>query len=512
MQTGPSFTLASLRSERMLVEKTAELQATIDTLERRVKEQAAQTASTDRRSVAFTGGAFGKHTWQAMGHVVQAFSVFCSPARYFSSSGSANLSDDSGVVDSAHRVRSRSPDGRKSHARNQPRGRGVTCNIPTWLSLADRAADANQIELAPLDSRHRQNDQLQDHEYVYEGEWEQMGQCSVIYPKSRWKETWDPFILSFILYSAVVVPFRICFDAEAVGFMWDLEVFISLFFTMDVCFNFNTAYPLDDKWVVSRRRIVTKYLSGWFWIDMPSSLPVEVMTAFAPEGSDNSHLSLLRFLRLFRLLRLLRLLKVDVYIAKVRSFQPWSRSTAHRLSRPLALSPKPHAIARCRSPRTAPGASAQHSQMTTRAHAVRPQIEDNLEVNLVSLRILGMIFRLCFMVHLLGCFWFYTARESLAAGAETAWIKEYDGGSAADGPVETQYLYSVYWALTTLTTIGYGDITSTNRIEVRARTAVSVPSAAPRCRALVRGAPSAPTRRSRRRRSAFASLRCSSAR
>ena len=120
MQTGPSFTLASLRSERMLVEKTAELQATIDTLERRVKEQAAQTASTDRRSVAFTGGTFGKHAWQALGHVVQAFGVFCSPARYFSSSGSANLSDDSGVVDSVHRVRSRSPDGRKSHARNQP--------------------------------------------------------------------------------------------------------------------------------------------------------------------------------------------------------------------------------------------------------------------------------------------------------------------------------------------------------------------------------------------------------
>ena len=104
-----------------------------------------------------------------------------------------------------------------------------------------------------------------------------MGQCSVIYPKSRWMETWDPFILSFILYSAVVVPFRICFDAEAVGFMWDLEVFISLFFTMDVCFNFNTAYPLDDKWVISRRRIVTKYLSGWFWIDAPSSLPLELI-------------------------------------------------------------------------------------------------------------------------------------------------------------------------------------------------------------------------------------------
>jgi hypothetical protein len=51
-------------------------------------------------------------------------------------------------------------------------------------------------------------------------------------------------------------------------------------------------------------------LAGWFWIDAPSSLPVELLTAIMNEGSGSSHLSLLRFLRLFRLLRLLRLLKV----------------------------------------------------------------------------------------------------------------------------------------------------------------------------------------------------------
>lgn len=130
----------------------------------------------------------------------------------------------------------------------------------------------------------------------------------VFLPIHAWKELWDLWVLMLILYSAVMVPYRICFSATAIGFMFIFEQAITVSFITDVCFNFNTAYFDNEKWVTDRGKISARYLSGWFWIDAPSSFPVELVDMLM-EG-DSSTLGMLKFLRLFRLLRLLRLLKV----------------------------------------------------------------------------------------------------------------------------------------------------------------------------------------------------------
>ena len=46
---------------------------------------------------------------------------------------------------------------------------------------------------------------------------------------------------------------------------------------------------------------------------------------------------------------------------------------------------------------------------------------------------------LLFLMHLMGCFWFYITLMETGP----TWISEYDDGSGLEKPPERQYLYSI---------------------------------------------------------------------
>lgn len=231
---------------------------------------------------------------------------------------------------------------------------------------------------------------------------------TLFFPTGRLKEYWDGLMLGLILYSCVSVPYRLGFGVDAIGWIWYYETGVTLLFLVDVCISFNTAYMSEDgQWVVYRPAIAGMYLRGWFWVDFPSSLPVELMELVGQygdaedDGTKYTH-RLLRVMRLVRLVRLLKLLNLQKYVS---------------------------------------------------------MLEIKFRVSLSSLNLVQLFATVFYLTHLLGCGWYFVAKTRHVSGTcpdscpEENWVDQTDP-TLFEATTTTQYLYSFYWALTTLTTVG----------------------------------------------------------
>lgn len=207
-----------------------------------------------------------------------------------------------------------------------------------------------------------------------------------------------------ILYSTIVIPYRICFGVEAEGAAFAVDVGVDVMFAADVLINFRTAYFEDGGVVLVTvpRLIARHYLRSWFTIDILSTLPIDQVVALITGGG-----SALRSLKLIRALRLIRLLKL-VRVLKLRRF-----------------------------------AAA---------------VEDAATVSPALIRLMKLFFQVAFVAHLVSCLWYYVSEVGAddEGGSGGTWWG--DAGLADAGP-GTLYLASMYFVLTTFSTTGYGDIT-----------------------------------------------------
>jgi len=112
-----------------------------------------------------------------------------------------------------------------------------------------------------------------------------------------------------VVYISIFVPIRVGFSIPTEKAEQIIDVLLDFFFLIDMSFNFRTAYiDSDTKIIIADPKLVARrYLSGWFTLDLFSSMPIAVLSLIDESVESLIFFKIFRFLKIFRITRLMRL-------------------------------------------------------------------------------------------------------------------------------------------------------------------------------------------------------------
>ena len=241
----------------------------------------------------------------------------------------------------------------------------------------------------------------------------------VLTPESHLRWKWDIVMSVTLVWVSIFTPLQISYFSDTMTwkniddwlFLFTVDRCIDAIFIVDMFVTLRTAWRSeeDGRLKFTQREAALNYLGtyergpGWFWIDLLSVIPFELFTE-ATSGVT----------RVPRVIRIVRLLKLSKVLKMVKIFVRVERhlGTIYRYG---------------------------------------------------LLRIFKFVFLIVFMTHLLSCALYMT--YLLQEDSTESWLDRQvasDGSPLAFATTEEIYVTGIYWAMTTLTTTGYGDVIAAN--------------------------------------------------
>ncbi|XP_070660809.1 potassium channel SKOR isoform X2 [Malus domestica] len=229
----------------------------------------------------------------------------------------------------------------------------------------------------------------------------------VIHPDNRWYRAWMKFILLWAVYSSFFTPFEFGFFRGLGERLFILDVVGQVAFLVDIVSQFFIAYRDSHTYrmVYKRNRIALRYLKSSFIVDLLGCMPWDNIYKACGRREE------VRYLLLIRLCR----------VRKVTRF-------FHDL-------------------------------------------EKDIRINYLFTRIIKLIVVELYCTHTAACIFYYLATTLPASQEGYTWIGslklgDYSYSSFRDIDLWKRYTTSLYFAIVTMATVGYGDIHAVNLREM----------------------------------------------
>jgi hypothetical protein len=239
----------------------------------------------------------------------------------------------------------------------------------------------------------------------------------LIHPHCVYMQKWDVVIGLCLIYTVLVTPFEIALvDSSVQPFgMFVIGTMIDLVFAKDTVMQFFTMYEerstKGNVWVRNQRKIVRRYLKGWFVIDFVSIFPFSRVFPLIFGGN----FAALRNMRVIRVVRLAKLVRL------------------------------------------------------VRGSRVLKRFEMNMSISYSQLAILKLFCLMMMVTHWAACFWCLagSVHQDTYKPVQEGWLAVVRGNKnhPAEGDIAGIYFAALAYSYASLTGVGYGDIAPTNQIE-----------------------------------------------
>jgi len=267
-----------------------------------------------------------------------------------------------------------------------------------WLRMVEDAARGSEHEIDILGKfLQRLAKRQRSRGKIYETD-RTRRPCLIIRHDSFYRMAWDMMIMLLLGYICVSMPYALGFgQSDALD---TVDRVFDMIFCVDVVLNFRTSYcDRDETIVVDGCQIAKKYLKSWFLLDFVSSVPFDMITA-----GIMPNLTPARLLKIGKIAKVMKLLRISKMLSVLAESELMEKVD---------------------------------EKSTSRTHQT-------------FVRIMKLVCMAFLVGHWLACF---------GAAVDTSSLDVYFSGDPEEPTDLQRYLAAMYWAMTTLSTVGYGDIT-----------------------------------------------------